>query len=460
MRSDTLRAVTLPRLSRARGVLLGGVGIYCLLFSRAYILQVSPLYYYIGMDFVPPRGFVAVLPWLLSIAPALCLPIALRRPSHLFLWVLYFAVYIPSQFVPLYARTASEAETVRFMLSLALCFGALCAGTVLPLLRLPRLSYPRNLFWPAIALVIALLGGYVFAVFHSHLRLVNLRYVYEQRALAGAIAQGAAINYSILWLAYALNPFLIAWGLDRRRPQAVWIGCLGQVFLYMTGGDKVFLLLLPVIPLLWYAAEKLPRHFGLVAASCGAAAIAAASAIASSQSAAGFLAFVFLVRALSLPGLLSAQYLEFFSAHPHTHFSHVRGIDALVRYPYEKTVALSVGEYFSGGPGPNANAHFWVGDGLAGLGLPGMFLVTPFALAILWLFDSAPSPSNRRIATLMCVYHAANLANASVFTALISGGLWLTAILAWLLPSGRELAPPVERARAPERIEDPAADPP
>lgn len=435
---DSARALVRLRISGCSAARLGifaGVGIYCLLFHRAYVSDISPLYGYMGMVYNPPPGAVRVLPWALALLPALWMPAAVRRPSHLFAWVIFVTVYLPSLFVPFYARMTSTAETTSFLLALALSFALISTCMSFPVLRLPRLAFPPSLFWPLLGVAVLLMNGYVLAVFGSHLRLVSLPDVYGQRAQAAAVAGSSLVGFATSWLAYAVNPLLLAWGLERRRPMALLIGGLGQVYLYMTGGDKIFVLCIPALVLTWLVTRSRPRRFGPILIWSAVAGLAAGSAFMLSDSAAGFFARVLLVRTLSLPGLLSAQYLAFFSSHPHTLLSHVRGVSSVLRYPYDTTVSSVIGQYFAGDQGPNANAHFWVADGVAGFGVAGIFLVTPVVMAVLWLLDSAPLARNRQVAILMCVAHAAHLANASVFTSFFGGGILLTAALLYFLPT-------------------------
>src|SRR5438046_10196153 len=83
--------------------------------------------------------------------------------------------------------------------------------------------------------------------------------------------------------------------------------------------------------------------------------------------------------------------------------------------------------------GLNATAHLWATDGIAGLGLPGVLLMSVFCALVFWLLDSVANRHDPRFTALATTYAAYNIANISFFTSLLSGGLMLLIILLYLL---------------------------
>jgi len=144
--------------------------------------------------------------------------------------------------------------------------------------------------------------------------------------------------------------------------------------------------------------------------------------------------FLILMRTLSLGGLLTAQYYNFFRINPLTYYSHVTGVNWFVHYPYANPVGIEVGTYTSGNPTFDATAHFWAADGLQALGLPGVLLISVFCSVVFWVFDSAAQRHDPRLAALVTCYAIYNMANISIFTSLLSGGFALLMIILSLIP--------------------------
>src|SRR4029079_15894664 len=129
------------------------------------------------------------------------------------------------------------------------------------------------------------------------------------------------------------------------------------------------------------------------------------------------------------------QYFDFFSNNPETHYSHIKGVNWFVHYPYANTPGIEVGSFYSGDPTLDSTAHFWAADGLAAWGLAGVLLISVLCALVFWLLDSAAQRQNPRLATLVVCYVAFNLSNISIFTSLLSCGLGLLILLLHLMPT-------------------------
>jgi hypothetical protein len=158
-----------------------------------------------------------------------------------------------------------------------------------------------------------------------------------------------------------------------------------------------------------------------------------------------FVLFFVFVRIFSVQGLLSAQYYDFFQHNPLTHYSSVNVVGWLFHYPYAHPVGLEVGYSVSGDPLYDAVAHFWAYDGIAAWGLPGILVISCACALVFWMLDSAAQRHDPRFAALVTCYAAYNLANISLFTSLLSGGLWAIALALYLMPP-QATAPSPRRA--------------
>ncbi len=132
--------------------------------------------------------------------------------------------------------------------------------------------------------------------------------------------------------------------------------------------------------------------------------------------------------------MLTGWYYDFFQTNPHTYFSHVRGVNWFVHYPYQRSVALEIGSVYIGPNDADPTAHFWATDGIGGLGLMGILLVSLLCSIVFWSLDSASQRHDPRLAALVTTYAAYNIANISIFTSLFSGGLALLILLLYFMP--------------------------
>jgi len=156
-----------------------------------------------------------------------------------------------------------------------------------------------------------------------------------------------------------------------------------------------------------------------------------------------FALFLILMRTLSTGGLVTAQYYNFFQHNPLTHLSHVKGVNWFIAYPYRYPIGQEIGVAYAGTTGLDATAHFWAFDGIAGFGLPGVILISLLAALVFWMLDSAAQRQNPRLAAVLICYAAFNLANISIFTSLLSGGLALLILFIYLMPPENSFLPTV-----------------
>ena len=79
-------------------------------------------------------------------------------------------------------------------------------------------------------------------------------------------------------------------------------------------------------------------------------------------------------------------------------------------------------------------AHFWATDGIAALGLFGVLLASGICALLFWVIDSLSQRHDPQAAALVMFYAVYSLANLSIFTTFLSGGLGLLIILLYLMP--------------------------
>ena len=149
-------------------------------------------------------------------------------------------------------------------------------------------------------------------------------------------------------------------------------------------------------------------------------------------------------RILLLPGVLVGAYSEFFLRYPVTYLSHSLIGRPFSTYPYgDQSVGQVIGRFVTPTVTDtvnNYNANFIAADGIAGFstwGVPPIFLM---AAGWLWLMSKLTGQENRAIVCAMLIPFVVSLADASLFTAILTGGGAAAAMLLYLFRSAEHTA--------------------
>jgi hypothetical protein len=432
----TNRHLTGPK---QRVVLLFLSACYTAFFQWMYIYYLYPTWAYLGFDYNPPPNRYLLLAWLLSLFPILWMPLNLVRPSQLAYWALYITVLIPSMFAPLYMGLNSLNEIAIMMAVLFVGFAITGFSYFLPLLNFRRPNIPSRLFWQIVGGLSIGLAVWMVVVFRHHIRIVNFSDVADLREAANDVAEGSNVNYAFMTLTGAINPFLMGCGLYYRRWGLFAAGMLGQFLVYSVGGTKGSVVSVLFITGIYFLLKNGSQHFAL---KFSGAMLALMAGLCAWYYLVGYLPgtlltvalFVVLNRTLSINGVLTAQYFDFFQKNPLTYYTHIKGINWLWSYPYKYPIGQEIGLAYAGTTDLDSTAHFWATDGIGGFGLPGIILVSVLCALVFWFLDSASRRQDPRLAALVTTYSAYNLANISLFTTSLSGGLGLLILFLYWMP--------------------------
>jgi O-antigen polymerase len=427
---------TQPNSWSHRPLLVLGVSVFVGLYVWAYVHFVSQEYSSYGFDYQPVPDFYLALAWILAILPSFWMPIKLRRPSQLAYWVLYLTVVIPSMFVPLFAGLNKPAEIVPLMLAMCAGTGVLGAGYLFPLHRFHAAKISPNAFWAGFVILAVLTTLAIVVFFWGKMHLVAFDEIYDLRD--NAQDRGGFLNYALMWSYGAVYPFLIGWGLYHRRWLLFLMGCLGQVLVYSCFGTKASLLSIVFIAGIYFLLchRRGPFALKLVWAVAGILLVLVAVFLVEGEEpdlVTQLLMFLVMFRSFGLSGLLTGQYYDFFQHNPHTLFSHLKVANWLVHYPFHYPLGTEIG-YYHYGALVDTTAHFWATDGIAALGLPGILVASVLCASLFWLVDSAAAHHDPRFVSLVTFYGTYSLANLSLFTTFLSGGLGLLILLLHALP--------------------------
>lgn len=401
--------------------------------------ELSKVWSYLGFWYQPVPISVDLLTITASAALGLLLPVREWTIVGFTKWILYFILFIPSLTIP---PQQGVLLTDDLLLIEALVWGS--AAALIALLGngrpFPEIRLSSKVLWQGVIGCWVLGNIAIYTVFGDSMSLAGLDQVYEQRAAAASVG-GALIGYVMGLMSGAINPFLLVVGLSRRRPLLIGLAVAGQIIIYATLAGKVVLgstLLMAgtffvfqngrVIFLRVYAGILTLAVLGPFVSAPRAASGDLISAISD----------LIYFRIIALPGVLVGVYSSFFAQYPVTYLSHSLLGRPFSTYPYgAESVGQIIGRYVTPSMGGtnNYNASFIAADGIAGFGTWGIPLI--FALAALWLWfmSKLVGDKDRAVACAMLTPFVVSLADASLFTAILTGGGAAAALLLYLLRS-------------------------
>lgn len=432
---------------KGRIPLLLGALIYGGLLSWVYIDLVSPAFAYMGYVYYSPSSSMVMLAFAAAALPALWMPLVVKRPSQVVYWILYVLVYIPASIIPFYTLRMEDGKVVAFSLSLLAAFAILGASTRLPYLPIRRLELPPVLFWLGIALISAVFYGLIVATYGVRFDVGALSDVYDVREKYKE-SGGGLVSYAIAWQSGVINPLIMAYGLVTRKPGLVAAGLFGQMFIFSITGQKsiFFSLLLNIVLLLLLNRKK--SGFG-ISMLYGAAIFTVLCVLVDAFLEDMVLVSLFVRRLILTPGLLTGYYYEFFTNNPQVHLAHSI-FKSFLDYPYTMKPVYVIGYQYMGSASMAANANLWA-DSYANFGYLGLFVFTMLLGAVLWLFDSITRHCEYQVKCLMLGIPTFALSNSALLTTLLTHGILLALILAYILPSIKKKEES-EAAFSPEEI--------
>ncbi|MEO8620969.1 MAG: hypothetical protein ABI625_07880 [bacterium] len=415
--------------------------LFCGWLWAAYRLMIPRIFDSFGAGLLNISLADTAVNWALALAPSVLLPRKFKGPTDLLVLAQYYFIYAPACILLSHVSLPHlSAQDVRG-LQLAILSGML---VLLAMRHLPPLRLRRPRLRPSTFVI--LFGAFSFAMFAyltlilgRNFRLTDLKQIYDVRANAWRQAGqtfAPGILYALIWADSVVVPLLFAIAAQRRRWLSAVILIGGNLFLLGIGGAKTSIVAIVVLPALFIAARPqstrlatgLPVMLMAVFVMAFLLGVFAPPIIT-----VGFLA-VAVLRVFCVPTILLAQYLNFFSNHPLTHFSHVAIINRVVPYPYTGDLATMIGMYFYRVP-VGSNAGMWAADGISSLGLVGIPVVSVIAGLIFWLAESIAADLDPRLATTALGFIALSFTNISLATTLLTGGLLVVLGWGFLAPS-------------------------
>jgi hypothetical protein len=418
------------------------VFLYCVGFHYAYVNWVSPVWAYEGMTYTSPNLVLLALSYGLAMLMALVAPPHILKPSHAIFWVLFFMVYVPGIFVPLFI----QLETGILLLALQLCLtsGMLILALLsrIPTLNLRRYPLKPEFFWGGFFVLYLIAYATMIAVYHGNMQFASMETMYSIRHDAGKVLQkNPATGYVSQMLANVMNPLLLAYGFERKKKRFWVLGMLGQITIFSIFANKLALLSPFVIATFFYTIRR-DRGAWVPKANLALAGMffcLTTMVIGVSAGPIFNIATVAIVRNFAIPGMLTGDYQYVFENRPHTYLSNVAGFSKIVSSDYTMPVGFEVSSFFGAKDNSergmaNSNANFFATDGIAAFGLWGIPLSAVLCAFVLWVLDGVTKSYSIEFAVAAMTMVIYSLTNISIFTTLLGNGMFAWMLLFVLMP--------------------------
>lgn len=397
----------------------------------AYVQYLHATFAYAHYDYLTFSIGGLVVSYLLAWLPVLFAKES-PHPAQSAAGLIYALAYVPIQLSLLFNIDAPFPAVMlaqsALAISMTVLFRVACAG---PLPAAGPVAIPGAMDTVVGGLTIASLTVLI-AVHFGHMRLVSFSDVYDLRAESGELAQGVIEGYFISWLSYCFISYLFARGLSEHTVAPTLLGATASVLLYLSTGAKASLLLLPMtlgMAWLWAGGIHFLRRLLVVLTLL----IAALVLFVPDEGVYLWVKSIVLARIIGTNGWTASKYLEYFSAHGYTYYTHIGPVQGLTHaYPYGSlSLGQVIGVEYSGTEEANFNASFWASDGFAALGVPGVLVITPVVAAILLAVNHATAKFSTRFSVPWLTGLWVVMLNVPLTTAMLSGGGALLLLISW-----------------------------
>jgi len=407
--------------------------IYSLLYDYIYEEYIFGVFGYVDeIDYVR-MNIIQYLSWItFSILPFIFYHRINEISSFLCLFV-YILVYIP--FIHALFITGAISVVEAYSYSSILCLFLVLYFQIhrIPLLLGIQIKPTIPFF---IIEIIALGITLIFVATRAgSMHFVNiftqLDLLYDLRAQnSEKVEERSLILYLQGWLVGAFYPFLLVWYLKNESYIKVLLVLSGYLLLFMVDMQKGTFLM-PFVLIGFYCIIKWKEKlicdrlhaflFGglIIFSSTLMMAIDPDNKLLFTIS-----TFVFL-RTICVSGWLTQLYIPFFHENPYTYYTHINIVNAITNaYPYDVPLGMAVARNSQ-----NANATFFLTEGVASWGIIGVVITGFIFLIFLYLIDSITFRYQKSEIFIMFIPALYNMLNASFFSTVLTGGLFILVFL-------------------------------
>jgi hypothetical protein len=378
------------------------------------------------------------------LVPAFFVAKDFRRLSSFFAWMICLLMYLP-MIVAISFDERFELDE-RWQYQGLFLLGMLCilVANHIPLCK-PVSVYPKFrfttdqiLFRLVILSIISL--GFIHQQVGEHLKFVHpIDHFSNTQRIASRqfFADKPLSAYLASVLGNAVVPCIIALAFLSRKWIYILFAAFIAAYIYLLASNKSFLFIVPfciLVGVLGKAAMQRQVYylilFLVTAIGICTGLILYFKPVSPIEDGFWSLIYLFLYRSVAISSETVVPYLAFFKQHVHTFFAHAHGFDLFYPNPYPQGVGVAVGEYL--GVNYNMSANFWLADGIAGLGMAGVLLVSLALSFMLYFSDIITQETSTSFAMTASSGVVVGLLNSSLFSTLLSGG-WIFVLCIFIL---------------------------
>lgn len=410
------------------------LAVYIEALRVTYAEFMAPRFGYLGWVYHDPQLGWMVISYVLLLAVSAFLPYRVERFSGYAVWFLYAALLVPVTTLPQYGGDRQPEDTFLFALY---CSAVWIAVSLTVRRRHAALLIPVRvsgswLFWTLVTVISVVTYVYLAAVFGLTFNIVSVFEIYDIRLSYRdeVIPTVPLLGYLITNQGNVINPFLMAFGLFRKRLWLAALGAVGQLLIYSTTGYKTVLISIPLCALLVFLLRKRTNILGAMVV-VGASALAWLS-IAIDRVVEIGIVDVLVARTFMTAGYLMPMYREVYDEGAWALWDY-SFLAPFVESGYSTSPGFHVGAVMLNRPDVQLNASLFA-DGYANLGFVGIAIEAAFLVLLFFLVDSAGRGLPPAIVVPAGLLPVFSLANASPFSAVLSYGFALLVVLLALYP--------------------------
>ena len=399
--------------------------LYCLVYDFMFNHFVYHYFSYMNIDYIEMDSQQYILWLILSIVPFLSYK-GVEEISSFFVFFLYLFVYIP--FIhTLFVISGINSSTASCYALIMFMFFILYFKTGTNWCIFKNLIIQPSISVRVIEIITIILTVIFIIARYSTLHFVNIftqsDLMYELRAENAQNYEGLEIiNYIKGWLFGAFYPFLLVCFLKQKKRISSICILFCYLILFMEDMQKLTFFM-PFFMIVFYffirVKEKVFSHkmhtfiiYFII--------IVSIILFALKDNTLGFIVgSMFFLRTTCVAGWLSQFYLHFFVDNPYTYYSHINIINAFTdEYPYNVPLGVAV-SYGS----QNANANFFLTDGLAAGGIIGVIIIGIIFLILLHFMNAISYRYKKADLLIIFLPTLSYVLNTSLFTTMLSNGL-------------------------------------
>ena len=393
-----------------------------IILDLSYHYVIAPIWGYSGFG-SQLDNLKFVESYLLLLIIFLLMPKSSKPISNTFIFVLILLTYIPM----LTFYTFNDGARVYLYMVTAFWILVFFLLRILPSFIFTPLKQANIIRY----LLFICLGTTAFLLIYIYIGLsynLSLTNIYETRSIY--IGTGIPLaGYLFTWMVHTINPTFFALFIAKRKWFLVALIIALQLLLFSTTGDKLTLFALPfVFILMWVVKRNNPlAYIGVIFA--GIILIGMLFYLLTGDV---WISSIFTRRMLLIPAQISFIYFNFFSKNGPIYLSHsiFRGF---LKYPYELDPANLIGSVYFDQPAMHVNTGI-AGDAYMNFGPVGLLMWGILLAVTLKLFDAGLKKVDYKIGAAIVIMVAITLSNTGLLTSLLTHGILLALLLAYLLP--------------------------